>query len=117
MKEKKKIRNHSHHAWFIFSISVHRPSQPTNLPPPLLFFVSEWFIDAIPYSSFQQAKVITFVRTVTNFLVLWLGSTRDILCPPIEFCRTSGANPLTRPSQENRDNYNSHYHVIFIKKN
>jgi len=85
MKEKKKIRNHSHLAWFLVSVSVRRPSQPTNLPPPLIFSVSDCFVDVIPYASFQLAKVTTFFRIVTNFLLLWLGNTRDIRCPQSNF--------------------------------
>lgn len=52
-----------------------------------------------------------------KLLALNTRKNQGHLVHPIEFFRTPGESPLKRLSPENRDKYNSQYHIIFITEN
>ena len=52
-----------------------------------------------------------------KLLTLNTRKNQGHLVSPIEFCRTPGESPLKRLCRENRDKYNSQYHIIFITEN
>jgi hypothetical protein len=95
MKEKKKIRYHSHHAWFLFSISVHRPSQPTNLTPPLLFFVSDGSLMSYPIlpSSGRKSQHSFALSQISYFCNLEIPGIFGVPCPILQ---DTGSEPFDK---------------------